>query len=104
VKKDQLFLCEPLEYRFLKHQHLESETLVNQDSGTLFGSKNLLHFAKMSNKTGFYENPDFKKERQYCSFNKEEITNLIDGDQEQTKSRREFGKLNFKGCRLLYCV
>jgi len=58
----------------------------------------------MSNKTGFYENPDFKKERQYCSFNKEEITNLIDGDQEQTKSRREFGKLIFKGCRLLYCV
>lgn len=51
----------------------------------------------MSTKTAdFYENPDFKKERQYCSFNKEEVTNLIDGDQEQTKNRREFGKTFFK--------
>ena len=39
-----------------------------------------------------YENPDLKRERQNCSFNREEITHLIDGGPEKTKDRQEFGK------------
>ena len=37
------------------------------------------------------ENPDLKKERQSCSFNKEELTNLIDGGPNQTNDRRQLG-------------
>lgn len=40
-----------------------------------------------------YENPDLKKERENCSFNKEELTNLIDGGKEKTTERRELGNL-----------
>lgn len=39
-----------------------------------------------------YENPDLKKERQSCHFDKDEITNLIDGSAEKTKYRRELGE------------
>lgn len=39
-----------------------------------------------------YENPDLKKERANCSFNKEEITHLIDGGREKTEERKELGK------------
>lgn len=38
-----------------------------------------------------YENPDLKRERQNCPFDREEITNLIDGGVEETKERRELG-------------
>lgn len=41
---------------------------------------------------GTYENPDLKRERQNCPFNKEEITNLIDGGPAKTKERRELGE------------
>ncbi|XP_046437012.1 probable peroxisomal acyl-coenzyme A oxidase 1 [Daphnia pulex] len=36
-----------------------------------------------------YENPDLKKERQNCPFNKEEITHLLDGGKEKTIERKE---------------
>lgn len=36
-----------------------------------------------------YENPDLKKERQNCPFNKEEITNFLDGGKEKTTERRQ---------------
>nr|CAH0099019.1 unnamed protein product [Daphnia galeata] len=36
-----------------------------------------------------YENPDLKKERQNCPFNKEEITNLLDGGKEKTAERKQ---------------
>jgi acyl-CoA oxidase len=39
-----------------------------------------------------YENPDLKRERSQCLFDKEEITNLIDGGKEKTKERRDLGK------------
>ena len=45
--------------------------------------------------TGAYENPDLKRERANCSFNKEEITHLIDGGPEKTKERKELGKFWF---------
>ncbi len=48
-------------------------------------------FSKMSNDAN-YENPDLKKERLNCPFDKEEITNFIDGGIEKTKERRELGK------------
>jgi len=38
-----------------------------------------------------YENPDLKRERQNCPFNREEITNLLDGGAQETKERRELG-------------
>lgn len=38
-----------------------------------------------------YENPDLRRERSGCQFDKEEITNLIDGGVEKTKERRELG-------------
>lgn len=38
-----------------------------------------------------YENPDLRRERSSCPFNKEEITNLIDGSVEKTTERRELG-------------
>jgi acyl-CoA oxidase len=38
-----------------------------------------------------YENPDLKKERQNCPFNKEEITNLLDGGKEKTAERKQLG-------------
>ena len=41
-----------------------------------------------------YENPDLKKERQNCPFNKEEITNLCDGGVEKTEERRQLGNNN----------
>lgn len=41
-----------------------------------------------------YENPDLKNERLNLHFNKEEITNLIDGGADKTKERRELGILN----------
>lgn len=37
------------------------------------------------------ENPDLRKERQSCPFDKEEITNWFDGGAEKTKNRRELG-------------
>jgi hypothetical protein len=37
-----------------------------------------------------YENPDLKKERQNCPFNKEEI-NLLDGGKEKTAERKQLG-------------
>ena len=40
-----------------------------------------------------YENVDLKRERSHCSFDKEEITNLIDGGKEKTKERRDIGKI-----------
>lgn len=40
-----------------------------------------------------YENPDLKKERQNCPFNKEEITFLLDGGKEKTDERRQLGKI-----------
>jgi len=48
---------------------------------------------KMEMKTALLtnENPDLKKERQSCSFNKEELTNLIDGGPNQTNDRRQLG-------------
>ena len=42
-----------------------------------------------------YENPDLKRERQSCHFDKEEITHLIDGGVEKTKYRRELGNKFF---------
>ncbi|XP_046436827.1 probable peroxisomal acyl-coenzyme A oxidase 1 [Daphnia pulex] len=36
-----------------------------------------------------YENLDLKRERSRCSFDKEEITNLIDGGKEKTQERRD---------------
>lgn len=36
-----------------------------------------------------YENPDLKRERANCSFNKLEITHLIDGGPEKTRERKE---------------
>ncbi|EFX90118.1 hypothetical protein DAPPUDRAFT_300149 [Daphnia pulex] len=36
-----------------------------------------------------YENPDLKKERQNCPFNKEEITHLLDGGKEKTIERKQ---------------
>jgi hypothetical protein len=39
-----------------------------------------------------YENPDLKRERQSCHFDKDEITYLIDGGVEKTIYRRELGK------------
>ena len=41
-----------------------------------------------------YENPDLKKERQNCPFNKEEITNIVDGGVEKTKERRDLGNFS----------
>ena len=41
-----------------------------------------------------YENADLKRERQSCSFNKEEITNLLDGGADKTIERRELGMLH----------
>lgn len=43
--------------------------------------------------TVLYENPDLKRERQHCSFDKEEITHLFDGGAQKTKNRRELGIL-----------
>ena len=55
-----------------------------------------------------YENPDLKRERQSCHFDKEEITHLIDGGVEKTKYRRELGKIFFLILNLLpfinYCA
>lgn len=39
-----------------------------------------------------YENLDLKRERQNCPFDKEEITNLIDGGADKTDERRQLGK------------
>jgi len=38
-----------------------------------------------------YENADLKRERQTCSFDKEEMTNIIDGGADKTAERRELG-------------
>lgn len=38
-----------------------------------------------------YENADLKKERQTCSFDKEEMTNILDGGADKTAERRELG-------------
>jgi hypothetical protein len=42
-----------------------------------------------------YENLDLKRERSRCSFDKEEITNLIDGGKEKTQERRDLGEIKF---------
>lgn len=47
-----------------------------------------------------YENLDLKRERRNCHFNKEEITNLIDGGIEKTKYRRELGNLFYMLARI----
>jgi hypothetical protein len=52
-----------------------------------------------------YENPDLKRERQSCHFDKEEITHLIDGGVEKTKYPCELGKkylINFKFLPFIY--
>ena len=51
-----------------------------------------------------YENPDLRRERQSCHFNKEEITNLIDGGVEKTKERRELGKKMFPYCNIFVLI
>lgn len=58
-----------------------------------FVSEYLIHnfLEKMSQST--YENPDLKRERSRCSFNKDEITHLVDGGADRTKLRRQIGKL-----------
>jgi acyl-CoA oxidase len=38
-----------------------------------------------------YENPDLKRERVNCDFDKLEITHLIDGGPEKTRERKEIG-------------
>lgn len=40
-----------------------------------------------------YENPDLKRERQNCHFDKEEITTLIDGGKEKTEYRRALSNI-----------
>lgn len=39
--------------------------------------------------------PDLQKERAKCTFNKEEITNLMDGGEDKTQFRRRLGKYFF---------
>ena len=39
-----------------------------------------------------YQNPDLKRERENCVFNKEEITNLLDGGATKTAERKALGK------------
>jgi len=39
-----------------------------------------------------YENPDLKRERTNCPFDKEEVTNLLDGGVELTEDRRKLGE------------
>ena len=39
-----------------------------------------------------YENPDLKRERATCPFDRVEITNLLDGGVELTEDRRKLGK------------
>lgn len=41
--------------------------------------------------TGSCENEDLKKERRYCSFDRSEITHLIDGSPKKTQQRRQLG-------------
>ena len=48
-----------------------------------------------------YENLDLKRERQNCPFDKEEITNLIDGGADKTDERRQLGK---KKCHWFYLL
>ena len=43
-----------------------------------------------------YENPDLKRERATCSFDRLEITNLLDGGPDKTKDRIELGKYSSK--------
>lgn len=38
-----------------------------------------------------YCNPDLKKERANCPFNREEITILLDGSKQKTEDRRQLG-------------
>ena len=38
-----------------------------------------------------YENADLKKERKTCSFDIEEMTNILDGGADKTAERRELG-------------
>ena len=37
-------------------------------------------------------NPDLQKERDTCTFNTQELTTILDGGQDRTKRRKEFGK------------
>ncbi len=53
-------------------------------------------YSKMSKE--IYENPDLKKERQNCPFNKEEITHLLDGGKEKTIERKQLGKIKKYRC------
>lgn len=41
-------------------------------------------------------NGDLRKERQRCNFNIEELTNLLDNGEKNTKERRSLGMLNKK--------
>jgi len=40
-------------------------------------------------------NPDLARERQNCSFDPLELTNILDGSVQKTKERRDLGKLNY---------
>ena len=51
-----------------------------------------------------YENFDLKRERSQCSFDKEEITNLIDGGKEKTKERRDLGMILFHWYSLVLII
>lgn len=41
--------------------------------------------------------PDLARERQNCTFDPNEITNILDGSQEKTKERQDLGKIVFLG-------
>lgn len=40
-------------------------------------------------------NPDLQKERDNCTFNITELTNLIDGGPQKTEERKKRGDFNF---------
>ena len=47
-------------------------------------------------------NPDLAKERENCPFNPEEVTNLLDGGEEETASRRDFENYLFSKIEVRY--
>ena len=47
-------------------------------------------------------NPDLAKERQNCPFNVEEVTNLLDGGEEETTSRRKFEHFLFSKIKVRF--
>lgn len=40
-----------------------------------------------------YENPDLKRERANCPFDKVEVTHLLDGGSNFTEDRKKLGKI-----------